>query len=91
MCFLASNFWRAFLAIKVSLTFKISSSVSDEELLDVDLSFITLSWLGLFGKEAAGFFASSSSFWATTSKAVLSLEWLGLVGRDLTQAATRRP
>ena len=32
----------------------------------------------------AGFFASFSSFRTTISKAVLSLEWLGLVGRDLT-------
>ena len=30
-----------FLAFKVSLTFEISSSVSEEELLGVDLSFIT--------------------------------------------------
>ena len=43
------------------------------------ISLITLSWLGLFGKGAAGFFASSSSFWTTMSKALLSLEWLGLV------------
>ena len=83
MCFLASNFWRALLAFKVSLTFKLSSSVSEEELLEVDLSFITLSWLGLFGKGTAGFFAICSSFWTTNSKAVLSLEWLGLVGGDL--------
>ena len=62
-----------------------SSSVSEEELLGVVRSFITLSWLGLFGKGTAGFFASSSSFWTTISKAVLSLEWLGLVGRDLTR------
>ena len=80
--FLASNFWRAFFAFKVSLTFGTSSSVSEEELLGVDLIFITLSWLGLFGKGMAGFFASSSSFRTTISKAVLSLE---LVGRDLTR------
>ena len=83
--FLASNFWRAFFAFKVSLTFGTPSSVSEEELLGVDLIFITLSWLGLFGKGMAGFFASSSSFRTTISKAVLSLEWLGLVGRDLTR------
>ena len=81
--FLASNFWRAFLAFKVSFFFGIFSSVSEEELLGVDLSFITLSWLGLFGNGAAGFFARSSSFWTTSSKAIWSLEWLGLVGRDL--------
>ena len=81
VCFLASNFWRAFLAFKVSLTFEIFSSVSEEELLGVDLSFITLSWLGLFGKGAAGFFASSSSFWTTISKADVSLDWLGLLGK----------
>ena len=69
------NLWRARLA------FRVSSSVSEEELLGVERSFITLSWLGLFGKGTAGFFASSSSFWTTNSKAVLSLEWL--VGRDL--------
>ena len=56
------NLWRALLAFKVSLTFETSSSVSEEELVGVDLIFITLSWLGLFGKGAAGFFASSSSF-----------------------------
>ena len=78
------NLWRARLASKVS------SSVSEEELLEEELlgvvrSFITLSWLGLFGRGTAGFFASPSSFWTTISKAVLSLEWLGLVGRDLTR------
>ena len=71
------NLWRARLASRVS------SSVSEEELLGVVRSFITLSWLELFGKGTAGFFASSSSFWITVSKAFLSLEWLGLVGRDL--------
>ena len=65
------------------MTFETFSSVSEEELLEVDLIFITLSWLGLFGKGMAGFFASSSSFRTTISKAVLSLERLGLVGRDL--------
>ena len=72
------NLWCARLASRVS------SSVSEEELLGVVRVFITLSWLGLFGKGTVGFFASSSSFWTTNSKAVLSLEWLGLVGRDLT-------
>ena len=62
------NLWLARLASKVS------SSVSEEELLGVVRSFITLSWLGLFGKGIAGFLASSSSFWATMSKALLSLE-----------------
>ena len=47
------NLWHALLASRVS------SSVSEEELLGVVLSFITLSWLGLFGKGMAGFFASS--------------------------------
>ena len=58
------NLWRARLASRVS------SSVSEEELLGVVRSFITLSWLGLFGKGTAGFFAISSSFWTTISKAV---------------------
>ena len=62
-----------------------SSSVSEEELLEVVRIFSTLSWLVHFGKETAGFFASSSSFWATISKAVLSLGWLGLVAGDLTR------
>ena len=57
-----------------------SSSVSEEELLGVVLILSTLSWLG-----TTGFFASSSSFWATISKAVLSLGWLGLVAEDLTR------
>ena len=65
------------------MTFETFSSVSEEELLGVDLSFITLSWLELFGKGMAGCFASSSSFLTTISKADLSLDWLGLVGRDL--------
>ena len=69
------------------MTFETFSSVSEEELLEVDLSFITLSWLGLFGKGMAGFFASSSSFWTTMSKALLSLERLGLLGRDLTEGS----
>ena len=73
------NLWCALVASRDSF------SVSEEELLEVVLSFITLSWLGLFGKGMAGFFASSSSFRTTISKAVLSLEWLGLVGRDLTR------
>ena len=67
------------------MAFGLCSSVSEEELLEIDLIFITLSWLWLFGKGMAGFFASSSSFRTTISKAVLSLEWLGLVGRDLTR------
>ena len=71
------NLWCALVACRDSF------SVSEEELLGVVRSFITLSWLGLFGKGMAGFFASSSSFWITVSKALLSLEWLGLVGRDL--------
>ena len=62
-----------------------SSSVSEEELLEVLRIFSTLSWLVCFGKETAGLFASSSSFWATISKAVLSLGWLGLVAGDLTR------
>ena len=66
------------------MAFGLYSSVSEEELLAVDLIFITLSWLWLFGKGMAGFFARSSSFLTTISKAVLSLDWLGLLGRDLT-------
>ena len=57
--------------------------MSEEELLEVDLIFITLSWLGLFGEGMGDFFASFLSFWTTISKDILSLEWLGLVGRDL--------
>ena len=71
------NLWRALVASRDSF------SVSEEELLEIVWSFITLSWLGLLGKGMAGFFASSSSFWTTMSKALLSLGWLGLVGRDL--------
>ena len=67
------------------MAFGLCSSVSEEELLGVDLSFITLSWLGLLGKEMAGFFARSPSFWTTISKADVSLDWLGLLGRDLTR------
>ena len=71
------NLWCALVASRDSF------SVSEEELLGVLRSFITLSWLGLLGKGMAGFFARSSSFRTTISKAVLSLEWLGLVGKDL--------
>ena len=73
------NLWCAFVASRDSF------SVSEEELLGVARIFITLSWLGLFGKGTAGSFASFSSFWTTMSKALLFLEWLGLVGRDLSQ------
>ena len=73
------NLWCALVASRDSF------SVSEEELLGVVRSLITLSWLELFGKGTAGFFTSSSSFWITVFKAVLSLEWLGLVGRDLTR------
>ena len=71
------NLWCALVASKDSF------SVSEEELLGVVRSFITLSWLELFGNETTGFFAIFPSFLTTISKAVLSLEWLGLVGRDL--------
>ena len=46
-----------------------SFSVSEEELLEVVQSLITLSWLELLGKRMAFLF----------------LEWLGLVGSDLTR------
>ena len=72
------NLWYALVASRDSF------SVSEEELLEVVRILITLSWLELLGKGMAGFFASSSSFWTTMSKALLSLEWWGLVGRDLT-------
>ena len=57
----------------------------EEELLGVVRIFSTLSWLVQFGKGMTSFFASSSSFWATISKAILSLGWLGLVAGDLTR------
>ena len=62
---------------RLHLASRDSSFVSEEELLEVVWVFNTLSWLVYFVKETAGLFASSSSFWATISKAVQtsSGEW----------------
>ena len=65
------NLWCALVASRDSFSV---SEVSEEELLGVLRSFITFSWLGLFGKGTAGFFASSSSFALLGRDQIL---WLG--------------
>ena len=57
---------------RLHLASRDSSSVSEEELLEVVRIFNTLSWLVHFVKETVSFFVSASSFCATISKAVLS-------------------